>query len=67
MVCMSGFLLFLLGLALLAVLGSLLAGVFVMARGGDTDRRWSNRLMRLRVGLQGVALVLFLLALMTQA
>ncbi len=64
---MSGFLLVLLGVTLLAVLGTLLAGVFVMTRGGETDRRWANRLMRLRVGLQGVALVLFLLILMTQA
>jgi len=64
---MGVFFLVLLGAALLAVLASLLAGVFVMARGGETDRVWSNRLMRLRVGLQGLALVLFLLALMTQA
>lgn len=64
---MNGILLVLVGAALLAVLASLLAGVFVMARGGERDRLWSNRLMRLRVGLQGLALVLFLLALMTQA
>ena len=64
---MNGVFLILLGIALLAVLASLLAGVFVMARGGEADRHWSNRLMRLRVGLQGLALVLFLLALMTQA
>lgn len=64
---MSGFLLVLLGVTLLAVLGTLLAGVLVMARGGETDRRWANRLMRLRVGLQGLALALFLLILMTQA
>lgn len=64
---MNGILLVLLGAALLAVLASLLAGVFVMARGGERDRLWSNRLMRLRVGLQGLALILFLLALMTQA
>lgn len=64
---MSGFFTILLGLAMLAVLASLLIGVFFMAKGGEADRRWSNRLMRLRVILQGVALVLFILALITQA
>ncbi|HYD70068.1 twin transmembrane helix small protein [Azospirillum sp.] len=64
---MSGFFTILLGLAMLAVLASLLIGVFFMAKGGEADRRWSNRLMRMRVILQGVALVLFILALITQA
>lgn len=64
---MSGMLLVLLGLAMIAVLASLLLGVFFMARGGEANRRYSNRLMRLRVTLQGVALVLFVLALLTQA
>jgi ABC-type branched-subunit amino acid transport system permease subunit len=58
---------FLLGAALLSVLASLLAGVIVMARGGQGDARQSNRLMRLRVILQGIALVLFVLAMLTQA
>ncbi len=62
---MSGFFLILLALAMLAVLASLLAGVFLMARGGESNERHSNRLMRLRVTLQGVALVLFLLAILT--
>ncbi|HYH21526.1 MAG TPA: twin transmembrane helix small protein [Azospirillum sp.] len=64
---MSGFFTILLGLAMLAVLASLLIGVFFMAKGGEGNLRWSNRLMRMRVILQGVALVLFILALMTQA
>ena len=64
---MSGFFLILLGIAMLALLASLLAGVFFMARGGEANRRNSNRLMRLRVGLQGLAIVLFILALITQA
>jgi hypothetical protein len=63
---MSGFFLILMGIAMLALLASLLAGVFFMARGGEANRRNSNRLMRLRVGLQGLAIVLFILALITQ-
>jgi len=64
---MSGFFLILLVLAMLAVLASLLLGLFFMAKGGEANRRHSNRLMRLRVALQGIALVLFVLALITQA
>ena len=64
---MSGFFLILLGIAMLALLASLLLGLFFMARGGEADRRNSNRMMRLRVALQGLANVLFILALVTQA
>ncbi|HYH38563.1 MAG TPA: twin transmembrane helix small protein [Azospirillum sp.] len=64
---MSGFFLILMGLAMAALLASLLAGLFFMARGGESARRNSNRMMRLRVGLQGLAIVLFILALITQA
>ncbi|WP_448190568.1 twin transmembrane helix small protein [Azospirillum sp. sgz301742] len=64
---MSGFFLILMAIAMLALLASLLAGVFFMARGGEANRRYSNRLMRLRVGLQGLAIVLFILAIITQA
>lgn len=50
--------------AMLGVLGTLGAGMVVMARGGDINRQYSNRLMRLRVILQGVALMFFTLAVM---
>ncbi|MBV9250848.1 MAG: twin transmembrane helix small protein [Acetobacteraceae bacterium] len=43
---------------MLATLGVLLAGVAGMVRGGGDPHR-SNRLMRWRVLLQGVALLLF--------
>jgi purine-cytosine permease-like protein len=52
----------LIGLALLTVLGVLFAGLFSMARGGEFNKKYSNKLMRWRVGLQGVALVLLALA-----
>jgi hypothetical protein len=49
-------------LAMLATLGTLLAGIISMARGGDPKR--SNRLMRSRVLLQGLALLLFAIFMM---
>lgn len=52
----------LIGIALLAVLGVLFAGLFSMARGGEFNKKHGNKLMRWRVGLQGVALVLLALA-----
>ena len=48
--------------AMLGVLGTLIAGMVVMARGGEVNRRLSNPLMRWRVILQGVALMFFVLA-----
>ena len=41
-------------------------GLFFMARGGRGDPRRSNKAMRLRVMLQGAALVLFVLAILTK-
>jgi hypothetical protein len=44
-----------------ATLGVLITGVFSMMRGGDFNRRNSNRLMRARVILQGITLALLAL------
>ena len=44
--------------AILAVTVTLGFGIWSLHRGGDADRSRSNRLMRLRVGLQAVAIVL---------
>lgn len=52
----------LLVLAMLAVLGSLFVGIFSMARGGDFNKKYANKLMRARVILQGSALFFFALA-----
>ncbi len=41
-----------------ATLVVLLTGVIAMLRGGAFNRRYGNRLMRLRVALQAVALAL---------
>lgn len=53
----------LVGLAMLATLGVLLAGILGMA-GGRGDSRRSNLLMRWRIGLQFVALALFAILLL---
>lgn len=45
-------------------LAVLVTGIFAMARGGEFNRKHSNRLMRLRVVAQGIALVLFAIAMM---
>ena len=45
-------------IALGTVLAILLAGLFVMAMGGSTNKKWSNRLMRYRVLAQAVAILI---------
>ena len=56
---MSGLLIPLMIFAMLATLGVLFFGIFTMARGGDFNRKHSNRIMRARIVLQGLALLLF--------
>lgn len=49
---------------MLATLGVLVAGLVVMARGGEINKKWSNKLMAYRVWLQAAtifALVLFIM------
>jgi len=45
-------------IALAAVALVLALGVFALSRGGDFGRKWSNRLMRVRVAVQFVAILL---------
>ncbi len=52
-------------LTMLAVLGALGIGLFSMAKGGAFARKYGNRLMQLRVFLQGAALAMFALAVLT--
>jgi hypothetical protein len=49
--------------ALLATIASLVMGIWSMGHGGEFDEKHSNQLMRARVGFQGLALVLLLVAL----
>ena len=62
---MTTFLTVLVVFALLSVVGVLAAGLIGLARGGGDKASLvrSNKLMQWRVGLQGVALVLFVLLL----
>jgi hypothetical protein len=46
--------------ALGVVVAILLAGLFVMAIGGEVSKKWSNRLMRYRVLAQAVAILIVL-------
>lgn len=46
-------------LAMLSVLASLGVGLFAMAKG---DARLSNKMMRVRIGLQAIALLFFFIA-----
>lgn len=48
-------------LAVLIVLGILLAGIGTFGKGGDFNRRHANRIMRWRVAAQFVAVALILL------
>jgi hypothetical protein len=48
-------------LAMIATLAVLIVGLFGMARGGDFNAKYGNRLMWWRVRLQVLALVLFAL------
>jgi multisubunit Na+/H+ antiporter MnhB subunit len=54
---------FLVPVAMLAVLAALGFGVYAMFRGGDFGRTWSNRMMRVRVITQFVAVLVLLAAL----
>jgi hypothetical protein len=47
----------LLGVSLAAIVIVLLVGIAVFVHGGEANRRWSVRLMSLRVATQAVALV----------
>lgn len=47
--------------AMLSALGIVLAGLVIMSRGGDVNKRWGNRLMRYRIYAQSFAIAMFAL------
>jgi hypothetical protein len=55
---MNGFIV--VGIALAAVVAILVAGLSTLWIGGDTQRRWSNKLMRYRVIAQFIAIMIVL-------
>ncbi len=59
---MSAICLILMLLAMAAVLAVLIIGVFGMAKGGEFNKKYGNRLMQARVYLQAGALLFFALA-----
>lgn len=61
---MSAFFFVLMGLAMALTLGVLFTGLIAMARGGDFNRKYSNKLMRMRILAQGLALLFFAVAMM---
>jgi len=62
---MNTVILILLAVTLVAVVAVLLTGVIGMARGGEFNAKYGNKLMRLRVALQGLAIILFILFFVT--
>ena len=59
---MTGFLYYLLiPIALLAVVAVLGTGIYAMFKGGDFNKKYSNKLMRIRVITQGIIILIFAL------
>ena len=63
---MSRFFFILMAIAMLLVLASLVVGIIAMIKGGEFNKKYGNKLMRMRVTLQGLALGLFALAVWAQ-
>ncbi len=59
---MNAFIPVLIVVALLSVLAVLFTGVIGMAKGGEFNRKYGNKLMRWRVALQGTAVLLTIAA-----
>ncbi len=54
---------FLVAIAIAIVFVVLCLGLFTLMKGGETGRTWSNKLMRIRVLAQFVAIVIIMLVL----
>jgi hypothetical protein len=54
--------LILMAIAMALTVGVLFTGVFSMARGGEFNRKYANKLMRYRLVFQGIAILFFMLA-----
>lgn len=55
----------LIAIALLLTLATLVVGIFSMAKGGEFNKKYGNKLMQARVICQGIAILLFILAFAT--
>ena len=56
---MQNFVTILLIATMAATLGVLIVGIVSMAKGGEFNARYGNKLMRLRILMQGIAVALF--------
>jgi hypothetical protein len=54
---------FLVAFSVIIVASILIAGLYSLWRGGEFSKNWSNRLMRLRVLAQFIAIILIMLVL----
>jgi len=59
---MTGIFIILVPLALAAVFITLAVGIYALFRGGDFGRSYSNKLMRLRVLMQFIAIIVLVAA-----
>lgn len=62
---MSGFFFIAMIVAMLLTLASLVLGLIVMVKGGELNRKYGNKLMHARIYMQGLAIGLFALAVLT--
>ncbi|MGZ9096871.1 MAG: twin transmembrane helix small protein [Micavibrio sp.] len=51
-------------MSMLAVVATLVAGLTVMSKGGDLNKKYGNRLMQARIMFQGLAIGFFILAML---
>jgi len=58
---MRAFFFILMGVFALLTLGTLLVGITAMGKGGEFNEKYGNKLMRLRVIFQGLAIACFVL------
>lgn len=49
-------------ISMLGVLASFFRGMVAMTRGGEKDHKTSNKMMRMRIWMQGLALLFLLLS-----
>ncbi|MBM3599428.1 MAG: twin transmembrane helix small protein [Alphaproteobacteria bacterium] len=61
---MNAFLVILLIIAMVLTIGALFGGLFFMAVGGELNRKYGNKLMQIRVIMQGIAIAIFALVMM---
>ena len=65
LIVMSGFFFILMIAAMLATLAILGIGIFSMGKGGEFNAKYGNKLMKMRVIMQGIALACFALAVLS--